>query len=1204
MTTSFKPRFDILEDRLVPASVVIPESTFDAEIFGQNIYNGMDSTVVGFGYAITAPNGAIVAEGGGGFARTATDGELAFTSTSRMEIASSSKTITAAAIVKLLFSQDKTIEETIGNYFPASWDVPSAVASLTFKDLLNHTSGFNIRRVTYEDLKELVEGGPQVAKEASGYNTTNYSLLRIILPYVWYGDNKAELDDVSEADKPQLLADLYFDYVNTEVLEPLGVDDAATGHTSPTPTLLYNFPDDGTPGYETPDQRLHVGGMGWNLSAAQMATFMAGLGNHPDFSAVYQAMKDDQLGLSDTSTGLFGTYYGKGGNNFPENNDDGGGSGPNRANTFMVDFPNDVQVALVKNSDGGVPVLKDSYENAWTGLVIQSDSHNNTFELRLNALDPDLLDLVVDGSPFFSFRIDVLHSLELRGLGGDDRFIIEDVPDSLDLILDGGTGDDHFEIGDPGGNSVFDTVLGNLTILGGSGSDDVDIKDANGIGSDYSILGIHNTEITYDGIISASSYTPGKLFLYDTIEVLVLEGNTDPNHITVRDITAGITVTVLAGFNDDTILVSDLASGVAVNVYGEGGNDTVEVWNIAAGSTVNVFGDNPALPGGADTLSVGQGDLGTVKGSVFFEGAGGADLMVLDDQDSPAGRDFQFQKGSVTASGGFGGATYSNLVETVRLLGSKHNGNVNVEALDLRTDLDLYGNLGNDVFTVAELSHNVDLVAGDVTIHGEKGYAPNQEINAAAAVDKDQLFVFDDQNGSPSHFTIGLHGGLLHGAVNKFGIHDLPLLNVIYDQIESTELQAGNGGNHIAVNAAPWFNQVSVHAGGDNDDIDVESTPLFTAPMQIYDGAGADTIRVSPLGKTLGSLQSLLTIHGDSGAAGEIDQLILTDALSANVAPYTLSKTALSRAGSAGVGYSGIENLSISLNNLPNNVAVNSTSQGTTVFIDGMAGNDRLIARNPASPVTFIGGAGANDSARLIGTNSNDTINVQGNAMALGNGRLTSFVERREVDALLGRDRLALLGTAGTNDAFLIWPSTTQYAGRVNPNPFTPIFYEHLEEMIAQGNAGDNDSLQINGQTTAGVLGGGVHPDRFAINLAAAGTTKDPFLVLRNSLSQSLLTLTNYQGVAVPKVNGLQGADVFDVHVSSAGSQNRRIQLDGGGQPVGLKGDVLRVYYVPRGAKTTWVPTTPKSGKVSIDYLALFFAIEYQNMESTQLLHS
>jgi hypothetical protein len=81
--------------------------------------------------------------------------------------------------------------------------------------------------------------------------------------------------------------------------------------------------------------------------------------------------------------------------------------------------------------------------------------------------------------------------------------------------------------------------------------------------------------------------------------------------------------------------------------------------------------------------------------------------------------------------------------------------------------------------------------------------------------------------------------------------------------------------------------------------------------------------------------------------------------------------------------------------------------------------------------------------------------------------------------------------------------------------------------------------------------------------------------------------------VSVPRINGLEGADIFDVHVSPAGTQGRSIHIDGDGEPLGLKGDVLRVHYTAKGANTKWVLSGPKSGKINIDYLPHLNAIDF-----------
>jgi hypothetical protein len=994
------------------------DSTFSAGQFGQNLFDAHVSAFVGFGYAVTDPGGEVVVEGGGGDARIDIDGQLGFTSTTSMEIASVSKAISAAATVKLLSDQGLTLTTPIGPYFPQSWTVHDEVASLTFEDLLGHTTGFSVRWVKYADLKQGVENGPDAEKDPDtdtypeDYNTTNYSFLRILLPYVWFGENRAELDNVPEpgdeigaendtsgaavgevgwldgigANKDSLLSYYYMEYVRTEILEPFGILDAGAEHTSDTPALLYFFGDDDTPGYETPPQNLHIGGMGWNLSADEVARFMAGLGNHPDFTQInpdtgtslYEDMKDSELGLSDTISSLYGPIYWKGGNNFRQNNDHGGGgSAPPRVNTGVFDLPNDYQVGLLRNSDasdgshstnGTTSMMRDAYENAWTGVVVQGDSGDNDFELRLNSSDDDLLDLVVDGNLFFSFRVAVLNSLELRGLGGADTFVIEDVPATLNLIinngsveftLDGGTGGivgegnnfsnvfdvslnasdstlidvdvdgtllttpaaawqsldlrgrggadtfyindlpqnldldvrggsgiDEFVIGDVSEDSVFDYIHGSLTILGGADTDYVYIYDGSGSGSDYVIEGINQLE--YDASISASDYTPGKLFLLGQIEELDLYANAWANDVTVSGVAAAMSMDIYAGGGHDEIFLSDISPGVAVNVFGELGDDT---------------------------LTIGDGDLATVRGQATFVGGTGADRMMLDDVSAPAGRVFQVNGQSVTATNGFGGVTFYTGVEDVVLKGSDHDDDVNVESLNAGTDLELFGNMGDDIFFISGIAHDVAAVEGDVTIHGGDGQLPHSQ--SAQAEEDDQVYVYDEETNETGDFSFNLHGSIFKGRLNKFvgdeGFHPRTTLNVIYDQIERTYLYADDGDNTITVNAAPWFNQLLIYAAGGADNIDIESTPAFAAAMRVYGAAGADTVRVSMGLQNLGSLGSELIVDGGTDAAGEQDHLLVSDFLAGNVEPYQLTAGSLTRANSGGISYGSFENLVVAL---------------------------------------------------------------------------------------------------------------------------------------------------------------------------------------------------------------------------------------------------------------------------------------------------
>lgn len=1266
MNASFKPRTEMLEDRLVPASVVLAESTFDPEAFGQNIHAGLDYNIVGYAYAVNHNGNAVVAAGTGGLygpddgrARTAAetdDSETVFETDTRIEINSVSKIITTVAVLHLLESQggdlDAALSTPIAEYLPSHWTIGDNVNLLTIRHLLTHTSGFvedpsnaigvnfeNYGKNNLQNLRDLVEAGlPPPPADITlpdgspayditltdgspaydrSYNNANFSLLAKMIPYMLAdADAKAVLDEFA-ANHPES-ADLFFglvysQYVVDNILSPCGIDNPSMAPTGEYPALGYDFAtvetDTGTP---QNDDTPFGGAFGWNLAALELAQFMNTLRHTntllSDTARSLMHSDDFLLGWSPDKGNMgpgpdhyvlppvqdaFGAYYQHNGAGYD-------------FRSQIVMFPGDVEAALAMNSfPPSIPnrfdFMRTAYHNAWSSLVIEGDEFDNEFVVRLNADDATRVDIItlnggneiVIASP----AVDLLTSLQFRGLAGNDTFRIEDLPANTDLVLDGGGDNDTFVIGNTLGNSAFDYIFGNLAIVGGTGVDHLEVKDDNGIGDAYAITGIATSELTVDGIIEAANYTPGKMFQYGQIDELMLQANTDPNVITVTGITPFMTVDVYGGGNDDTFLVSDIADWVTMSLYGQGGADTFDVWNVGANATITVAGDIPIAPGSDDVLYLGQGDLDTIQGAISFDGAGGEDSVFLDDTLASTGRSFRINTGSIAADG-FGGLTLVTPAEHLRLDGSARDDVINVESLSIGTDADLYGHDGSDVFNVRGISHNVDPVAGDVIIHG--GDAMTGEPEMPAPEDDDQVYVFDNENPVAGAFTIDLDGDLVHGRLNKLGATEQPKLNVIYDQIERTYLHTDVGDNTITVLGAPWFNQVSVYAGGGQDKIDVETTPV-AAPMQIFGEDGADAIRVSPTAQHLGYLHGPLVVDGGSALAGELDVLAVYDSQSGVAGPYDLDSTSLARSGSAGITFTTVEDLVVSLSDANNEITVFATAPGTNVFISGNAGDDTLTAGNLASAVVFDGG-GDVDQAILVGTAADDLFTASGDTLMLGGGALTTSTEQREVHGLVGADRLTLRGTAGTNEAFQLWPSTTPNAGTAKPNPYTAITYESVEEMQVEGNAGDVDTLQVNGQTTAGVLGGGVYHDRFNINLGAAGTSKDPVLVLGNDLGQTLLTLTDWRQVSAPKINGLLGADIFNVQVLATGTQSRHVQLDGGGQPFGLKGDQLNVSYVERGAKVTRIPTSPKSGKISIDYTALVFAIEYLDMEATQLL--
>src|SRR5258705_9396331 len=118
---------------------------------------------VGYGFAVFH-NGKLQKYGSGGYARRAPDTtpghETPFEKESRVDIASSTKTITSIAVLKALEMKGKTDEELIHKYLPTNWKVPASVKKLTFRDVLSHHSG--LKKVTdgsYDGIRKSIEAG-------------------------------------------------------------------------------------------------------------------------------------------------------------------------------------------------------------------------------------------------------------------------------------------------------------------------------------------------------------------------------------------------------------------------------------------------------------------------------------------------------------------------------------------------------------------------------------------------------------------------------------------------------------------------------------------------------------------------------------------------------------------------------------------------------------------------------------------------------------------------------------------------------------------------------------------------------------------------------------------------------------------------------------------------------------------------------------
>ncbi|HEX9646998.1 MAG TPA: serine hydrolase domain-containing protein [Alphaproteobacteria bacterium] len=244
----------------------------DAAVMGQcidNAYAAADE--VGYSYAIVK-SGQLAYMGQGGSARAPWEADfpnVAMTPLKPMTIASISKTITAVAVMKLL-EQNPSINLD-DPFYPLIEDKFSGqvafdggliatlpgpgVAAVSIRNLLMHRSGLTPGLgCGYANLAKLIASGVVGTPGATyDYENSNFCLLREVI------------EQVSGMD--------YIDFVQDNVLGPMGITDMACEPEDTDPTLYYNTIGD--PGYLWGDFNATCSAYGWNASAVDLAQFMA-----------------------------------------------------------------------------------------------------------------------------------------------------------------------------------------------------------------------------------------------------------------------------------------------------------------------------------------------------------------------------------------------------------------------------------------------------------------------------------------------------------------------------------------------------------------------------------------------------------------------------------------------------------------------------------------------------------------------------------------------------------------------------------------------------------------------------------------------------------------------------------------------------------------------------------------------------------------
>lgn len=335
-----------------------PDYALDWDRFASEIERRLDDAVVGYGYAI-ARDGAIVRSGAGGARRLPVDGGfLPFTTKTQAQTASAAKLINATAMVKALYERGLTVDARVEPFLPACWKKGFDMGSLTFRQLLNHTSALPqmsngaCREDPYECLRRMIAEG-RTQPRGYDYNNGAYDLLRFLVPLVDdTKGTKAIFDFWKCKDTKGLInrkvSERFARYVIHEVLRPVG----SNGSFYPSGDFSLNY-DENTVllGGDRPreDFVLRAGRGKMAVSALDYVRFLGALDRGLIVpKPLVETMKGtpgDRLGFDTEYAGRAGGYVWKNGGCPDEEGKSRG------CKTLAIVFPGGIQAYVATNSD-------------------------------------------------------------------------------------------------------------------------------------------------------------------------------------------------------------------------------------------------------------------------------------------------------------------------------------------------------------------------------------------------------------------------------------------------------------------------------------------------------------------------------------------------------------------------------------------------------------------------------------------------------------------------------------------------------------------------------------------------------------------------------------------------------------------------------------------------------------------------------------
>lgn len=347
-----------------PASTIFPYD-FDVDGFGRALHARLKDSVAGYVLQLRHHGHAIYTLQWN-WAKRPWDGGENWSSEVRMHVASCSKLITAIAMTKLLNDKHISYDTPIAGFLPAYWVKGPHVNTITFRQLMTHTSGLGVAGKSdsdFEFMKSRVAAGGPATPAPYLYQNMNFGLCRILIATI--NGNLAPgttFNFLNDLVWDAVTIGAYKQYVEEHVFAPAGVSGPTFDHPGDD-ALAYSFPVQAA-GWNSGDLRSMSGGAGWHMSPNDMLNVMGTFRRKGTIMSVgaAQAMLDAGFGIDLAMPTPIGTLYNKNGL--------WGNAGSQIEQSLAYFLPRDMELVVLANSPLGSPA--EYFRDAVTNIYVDN----------------------------------------------------------------------------------------------------------------------------------------------------------------------------------------------------------------------------------------------------------------------------------------------------------------------------------------------------------------------------------------------------------------------------------------------------------------------------------------------------------------------------------------------------------------------------------------------------------------------------------------------------------------------------------------------------------------------------------------------------------------------------------------------------------------------------------------------------------------